>query len=226
MSRPHDHIEPRRTHGQPAFRHVAPRHRRRPSRADRGCASPTSPSGCGSESPTSSTIGASGLTRASSPNTHRRSSTSTTGSTTPASGCLTSGSTTESSFIQDALADPEAKVLVHCHMGINRGPSLAFAALLASGWDPVDAIDRIRQVRPIAAVGYAEDALAWHHRRAGTPASIRVDERRRLRQWRRTTGSTSCGSSATSAWHRPAEPTTHTHTPDKEQSDANHHRPS
>ena len=88
------------------------------------------------------------------------------------------------SFIQDALADPEAKVLVHCHMGINRGPSLAFAALLASGWDPVDAIDRIRQVRPIAAVGYAEDALAWHHRRKGTPAAIRVGERRRLRQWR------------------------------------------
>jgi dual specificity phosphatase 3 len=88
------------------------------------------------------------------------------------------------SFIQDALTDPAAKVLVHCHMGINRGPSLAYAALLAEGWDPVDAIAQIRRVRPIAAVGYAEDALAWHQRRSLTPQPIRVAQRRQLRQWR------------------------------------------
>ena len=35
-------------------------------------------------------------------------------------------------------------VLTHCHMGINRGPSLGFAVLLAQGWDPVEALDRIR----------------------------------------------------------------------------------
>ncbi len=29
-----------------------------------------------------------------------------------------------------ALAHPSTKVLIHCHMGINRGPSLAFAVLL------------------------------------------------------------------------------------------------
>src|SRR5450756_613048 len=38
-------------------------------------------------------------------------------------------------FILRALADPQAIVLAHCHMGINRGPSLGFAALLALGWD-------------------------------------------------------------------------------------------
>ena len=35
-----------------------------------------------------------------------------------------------------------AVVLTHCHMGINRGPSLGFAILLSLGWDPVDAIAR------------------------------------------------------------------------------------
>ena len=54
-------------------------------------------------------------------------------------------------------------VLVHCHMGINRGPSAAYALLLAAGHDPVEAIDLIRSQRPIAAVGYAEDALRWWH---------------------------------------------------------------
>ena len=75
-------------------------------------------------------------------------------------------------------------VLIHCHMGINRGPSAAYAALLASGWDPVDAIDRIRTARPIAAVGYAEDALGWWHRRNDTPPPQRRRERDQLAQWR------------------------------------------
>lgn len=38
--------------------------------------------------------------------------------------------------------DPADGVLVHCHMGINRGPSGAYALLLAAGHDPVEAIDR------------------------------------------------------------------------------------
>jgi protein-tyrosine phosphatase len=76
-------------------------------------------------------------------------------------------------------------VLVHCHMGINRGPSGAFATLLDSGWDPVEAIDLIRSARPIAAVGYAEDALEWWHHRQGMPSSERIVQRNRLRRWRR-----------------------------------------
>jgi predicted protein tyrosine phosphatase len=43
------------------------------------------------------------------------------------------------SWLEAAWAqDPDAVVLSHCHMGINRGPSLGFAILLAQGWDPVD----------------------------------------------------------------------------------------
>ena len=54
-------------------------------------------------------------------------------------------------------------VLTHCHMGINRGPSLGFAVLLAQDWDMIEALDAIRSARSIAWVAYAEDALRWHH---------------------------------------------------------------
>ena len=88
-------------------------------------------------------------------------------------------------WVRGALRDPEAKVLVHCHMGINRGPSLAYACLLMLGHDPVEAIARIRRARPSAAVGYAEDALDWHHRTHGVDSGRRLDDRRRLDRWRR-----------------------------------------
>ena len=77
------------------------------------------------------------------------------------------------------------RVLVHCHMGINRGPSMGFAAMLALGWDPIDALARIRACRAIAYVGYAEDALDWWLRKSGASQAERVEARRRIRQWRR-----------------------------------------
>ena len=46
-------------------------------------------------------------------------------------------------WAQDAL-DGGGTVLVHCHMGVNRGPSLGFAVLLGQGLDPVEALDAIR----------------------------------------------------------------------------------
>ncbi len=60
-----------------------------------------------------------------------------------------------------ALADPEAKVLVHCHMGVNRAPSLVYAALLTQGFDIEEGLDAIRDARPIAAILYAESAIRW-----------------------------------------------------------------
>ncbi len=66
-------------------------------------------------------------------------------------------------------------VLTHCHMGINRGPSLGFAVLLAQGVDPVEALDLIRAARPVAFVAYADDALRWHHGRHGTPDALARD---------------------------------------------------
>jgi dual specificity phosphatase 3 len=64
-------------------------------------------------------------------------------------------------------AGPDAVVLTHCHMGINRGPSLGFAVLLNEGWDPIEALASIRRARPIANIWYAEDALIWHQRCTG-----------------------------------------------------------
>lgn len=75
-------------------------------------------------------------------------------------------------------------VLTHCHMGINRGPSLGFAVLLHQGWDPIEAISAIREARPIAYVDYAGDALRWHHDRVGSPSAALTGDLRRLRRWR------------------------------------------
>lgn len=75
-------------------------------------------------------------------------------------------------------------VLTHCHMGINRGPSLGFAVLLAQGWDALDALERIREVRPIAFVAYAEDALRWHHEREGSPDVRLSSDLDRVGRWR------------------------------------------
>lgn len=75
-------------------------------------------------------------------------------------------------------------VLSHCHMGINRGPSMGFAILLALGWDPIEALDLIRCSRPIAFVAYAEDALDWWLHTTGAAAPDRRRQRTRLAQWR------------------------------------------
>jgi len=82
--------------------------------------------------------------------------------------------------IRRALSQPHAKVVVHCHMGVNRAPSMAFAALLDHGYDPVRALDAIRSARPIAAVLYAEDAVRWW---AGVTGTDAAPVRRRVRQW-------------------------------------------
>lgn len=78
-------------------------------------------------------------------------------------------------------AGPEAVVLTHCHMGINRGPSLGYAVLLHQGWDPIDAMIAIRRARPIANIWYADDALKAHHLRHNIEP---YDDLARLRAWR------------------------------------------
>jgi protein-tyrosine phosphatase len=83
-----------------------------------------------------------------------------------------------------ALEQPEARVLAHCHMGINRGPSAGFAILLATGWPVGEALDAIRAARPFAFTDYAEDALRWHHRRTGAAADVRRHDREVLAAWR------------------------------------------
>ena len=67
-----------------------------------------------------------------------------------------------------ALEDPDAVVLAHCHEGINRGPSMAFAILLATGMEPDAALTAITDARPIAECAYAKDAFTWWQRRRTT----------------------------------------------------------
>ena len=74
-------------------------------------------------------------------------------------------------------------LMVHCHMGINRGPSMAFAMMLEHGYSSTEALTMLRDARPIAAMAYAEDALRAHHRRHGTSVASYDDERAAIRTW-------------------------------------------
>lgn len=88
------------------------------------------------------------------------------------------------SWSLDALEDPWAKLLTHCHMGVNRGPSAGYAVLLGLGLDPIEAIEAIRSARPVSFIAYAEDALRWHHRRTGAGPERRAYDEQRLADWR------------------------------------------
>jgi predicted protein tyrosine phosphatase len=81
------------------------------------------------------------------------------------------------------LAVEGGKVLVHCHMGVNRAPSLAFAVLLSLGYQPVEALESIRAARPIAAMIYALDALDWWQRANGVGLETRAHQQDAVRSW-------------------------------------------
>lgn len=82
-----------------------------------------------------------------------------------------------------ALAQPGTAVLAHCHAGINRGPSMAFAILLATGVSPVRALTSIRRARPVAAIAYSLDALDWWQRVDGTSRRTAERQRRAVIAW-------------------------------------------
>ncbi|MCC2593785.1 dual specificity protein phosphatase family protein [Tessaracoccus sp. OS52] len=87
-------------------------------------------------------------------------------------------------WIDEALRSPDSTVLVHCHMGINRSPSLVFAYLLHSGVHVPAALNAIRTARSIAVIDYAAAALDWHHTRTQASARKRSANRAALDQWR------------------------------------------
>lgn len=60
-------------------------------------------------------------------------------------------------FGLNALDVPNAKLYVHCAAGYNRGPSSAYAIMLALGWSAADARDAMEDVRFVGLL-YARDA--------------------------------------------------------------------
>lgn len=53
-------------------------------------------------------------------------------------------------------AGAQEPMFIHCHMGVNRGPSAAFAIMVSClGYEPIKAYDMIRSARPQAHVIYA-----------------------------------------------------------------------
>lgn len=76
----------------------------------------------------------------------------------------------------EALAERDAKLYVHCHMGVNRGPSMAYAIMLALGWSPLDAYDQIVESRREAWVLYATQAYRWWLKREPVSDANRAKE--------------------------------------------------
>lgn len=92
--------------------------------------------------------------------------------------------TSSTAWILDALAgDPSSVVLVHCHMGVNRGPSLAMAALMELGHPADEALAMVRAARPIAVVQYALQVSDWYHLRHDSPAEERWAARHAVETW-------------------------------------------
>jgi protein-tyrosine phosphatase len=63
-------------------------------------------------------------------------------------------------FALSALAEPRTKVYAHCAAGVNRGPSMCFAIMLALGFSAADAEATIRAARPQVGLAYKEEAIA------------------------------------------------------------------
>lgn len=89
----------------------------------------------------------------------------------------------------DALAEPDAVLLIHCSNGQTRGPSMAFAVLLDMGQDPVDALRAVLRARPVARAEYANLALSWYLRRDGADEATRDAATARLARAREGTRS-------------------------------------
>jgi len=82
-----------------------------------------------------------------------------------------------------AVREAGGMVSVHCHMGVNRAPSMAFRMLLDHGIPPTDALYAIRAARPIAGLIYADSALDHHHRSVNATSTRRQAEKAEVTRW-------------------------------------------
>lgn len=90
------------------------------------------------------------------------------------------------SWVDAAFTDPNAKVLVHCHMGVNRAPSATLALLLHQGMGLREALELIRATRPVAVIDYAGSVLTWYLGRTDADPRTRRNLRRVLIRWRQS----------------------------------------
>lgn len=90
-------------------------------------------------------------------------------------------------WVRAALAaDPQAKVLIHCHMGVNRAPSAVLAVLMDQGISLRDALNLIRDARPVAVIDYAGSVVNWYCQRHGCDGRTKRNLRRTLVRWRQS----------------------------------------
>jgi protein-tyrosine phosphatase len=75
------------------------------------------------------------------------------------------------------------RILVHCHMGVNRGPSALFAIMLATGWESLNALRAIRDARPIAGIIYAPDAINWWAREQSHDSGVVAEMVNEVEAW-------------------------------------------
>ena len=71
-------------------------------------------------------------------------------------------------FALAALANPEAKLFIHCAAGVHRAPMMALAVLRASGWELAQAAELIESCRPEADLAQARNERLLVD--SGTPA--------------------------------------------------------
>jgi protein-tyrosine phosphatase len=58
---------------------------------------------------------------------------------------------TTTSFLRDALSDPQNRILVHCVMGVSRSASVIAAFLIAEyGWTAMQAVNHVKSKRIVA----------------------------------------------------------------------------
>lgn len=81
------------------------------------------------------------------------------------------------------LLDPNRKILVGCHLGVNRSSSALFAIMIHDGHDYLEALNLIRDARPIASMMYAPDAASWHQRSLGESPSTVFEKRGEVVGW-------------------------------------------
>lgn len=68
-------------------------------------------------------------------------------------------------FASEQLEFTNSKLYVHCHMGVNRGPTMAMTVLMTQfAKTPLEAYNEILAARDVAFIAFAEDAALWHLR--------------------------------------------------------------